>query len=274
MTLTIANNRTDSLAVCLAGVTPCALADKSLDAVRRTMISHGNERVELGECFAVSGDAADRSWRLVGDFSAACQLGACMTEGRIVIEGGVGPLCGWQLRGGEIDVRGDAGESLGAEMRGGVIRVGGNCGSNVGGALPGSPRGMAGGAILVAGSAGAGAGRRMRRGLIAVAGDAAERLGERMLAGTIVVAGRAAEFPGVGMRRGTIALAGKAPPTAWPTFRPACRGRFTALGLVAAELKRLNFRPELGAGLGGEMQLWHGDLLESGRGEVFTTASG
>jgi formylmethanofuran dehydrogenase subunit C len=268
MPLRIANARTDRIAVDFAGVTPESIASRSLDAVRRTPVRHGNRRVELGELFAIDGDPRDRTWRLDGDFSAVHWLGADMAAGEIFVDGPLGRHAGSGMRGGRLEVRGPAGDWLGAEMRGGAIRVRGDAGDFVGAAYAGSPRGMTGGTILVDGCAGRELGGRMRRGLIAAAGDVGDLPGLRMLAGTIVAFGRAGAHPGASMRRGTIGLFGGDPPALLPTFRRACRMALPMLNLIARLLHDEAFARSALARLAQPVDLYHGDLLELGRGEI------
>jgi formylmethanofuran dehydrogenase subunit C len=249
-------------------VTPEGLAPLSLDVVRRTRVLHGNRRAELGELFAIDGNARDLRWELVGDFSAVHGLGAGMTAGEIFVDGPVGRHAGAQMRGGRIEVRGAADDWLGAEMRGGAIRVRGDAGDRVGSAYAGSPRGMTGGALLVDGSAGDDVGERMRRGTIAIAGRVGERLGARMLAGTILAFDRCGAHCGMGMRRGTIGLLGASAPTLLPTFRAGCRAPLPMLRLLAAELRVESFAKECLSRLLQPVELHHGDLLELGRGEI------
>jgi formylmethanofuran dehydrogenase subunit C len=273
MPLRIANSRTDGVAVDFAGLTPESLAGRSLAEVRRTRVFHGNARAELGELFDVDGDPRDMAWRLVGDFSAVHWLGAGMAAGEIIAEGPVGRHAGAYLSGGRLDVHGNAGDWLGAEMRGGVLRVRGNVGNHAGAAYAGSPRGMTGGAIHVDGAAGDGAGQRLRRGLIAVAGDVGDSLGDRMLAGTILVFGRCGARCGLGMRRGTIALLGPGPPPLPPTFHLASRISLPMLGLIARELRSADFAADQLDQLKQPVDLFHGDFLELGRGEVLIASS-
>jgi formylmethanofuran dehydrogenase subunit C len=268
MSLRIANKRTDRLPVDLAGITPEAVAGLSLADVQRLKAPHGNREVELGELFAIDGNPSDAAWRMEGDFSAVHALGAGMTVGEIHVDGHAGRRLGAGMRGGRIDVQGSAGDFAGVEMAGGAIRIRGNAGDHVGAALAGSPRGMTGGVILIDGKVGDHVGELMRRGTIAVAGNACDWLGTRMLAGSIFVFGRCGQPPGASMRRGTIGLFGPEPSALLPTFRLACRAPLPMLGLVRAELKREAFANDALQRLVEPVELYHGDFLELGRGEV------
>jgi formylmethanofuran dehydrogenase subunit C len=271
MPLRFANTRTDRLAVAMTGVTPTSLAGKSLDAIRKTPVFHGNRPTPLGALFTISGDGADLVWQFDGNASAVHSLGAEMTAGEIRVAGPIGGHAGERMHGGRIEIAGHAGDFLGAEMAGGAIRVRGNAGDHVGAARVGSARGMTGGTILVDGAAGQGVGVRMRRGLIAIAGNAGESLGRDMLAGTILVFGAVASPCGAGMRRGTIGLFGPAP-TLLPTYRLACRGSLPMLALIRRELQAAAFAPAAIEKLAHPVELHHGDALELGRGEVLIAA--
>jgi formylmethanofuran dehydrogenase subunit C len=268
MPLRIANTPTDRIGVDWQGITPESLRGKSLTAVQRTLIRRGTREVEFGKLFRITGDAADTRWELDGDFSTVHHIGAGMTAGEIIIEGSVGRHAGAGMRGGRLELRGDAGDHLGAEMRGGVIRVRGNAANHVGAAYPGSRRGMSGGTILIDGDAGSELGLRMRRGLIAVGGSAGPHLGLRMLAGSIFVFGACAEHPGAAMRRGTIGLFGSVRATLLPTFRAGYRGPLPVLHLLEKHLHDEGFAVPRLRNLAGTIELFHGDLLEGGRGEI------
>jgi formylmethanofuran dehydrogenase subunit C len=262
----------DRIGVDLEGVTPERLSGGSLVEAQRTKVRRGNGAVELGEAFRLAGSPADGRWRLTGDLSAVHYLGAGMTSGEIVVEGPVGRHAGAGMRGGRLEIRGDAGDWLGAEMAGGILRVAGDAGDHAGAAYRGSRRGMTGGELLISGSAGSELGARMRRGLIGLQGDAGAWLGMHMLAGTIVVCGACAPYPGAAMRRGTIALLGGERTALLPTFRFGFRGSLQALHLVEKRLADLGFAAPRAKLLGATIELFHGDFVESGRGEIVTPA--
>ncbi len=237
--------------------------------IRRSAVRRGNRETTLGELFQVTGDPADQQWLLEGDCRQVHGLGSEIESGKIVVDGPIGPRAGFGMRGGRIEIRGNAGDWLGAEMRGGTIRVHGNAGSHVGAATPGAKRGMAGGMILIDGDAGDEVGARMRRGLIAVAGSVGANLGFRMLAGTILVFGRSGANVGMGMRRGTIGVFGNPAADAPPHLQ--VRLPRPAAGVADARKRnsranrsrRSNYRDWLTT-----VELFHGDLLQLGRGEV------
>ena len=106
----------------------------------------------------------------------------------------------------------------------------------------------------------------MRRGLIAV-GGCGDVAGFNMLAGTILVFGPCGIRHGAGMKRGTIGLFGPKPPPMLPTFRHACRYEPQALQLILTNLRQRGYQ------LANTMSpttvdLYNGDFLEGGRGEI------
>jgi formylmethanofuran dehydrogenase subunit C len=249
------------------GVTPDQVAALSTDAICRLPIYHGNRSVPLGEFFSVSGSAADMRMDWQGDLRGVHWLGAKMRAGTVHVEGPVGRHAGSEMRGGELRVEGDAGDWLGAEMRSGVIDVRGDAGHLAGAAYRGSRQGMRGGTILIGGQAGNEIGHTMRRGVIAVGGAAGDLIGFNMLAGTIVVLGPVGIRHGAGMRRGTLALLSSERPSLLPSFRYGCRFRPEVMTLLWRGLQQREFPvpPEL---LTCEYDLFHGDLIEGGRGEM------
>lgn len=268
MPLHLTNLANDQIPIELAGPTPAGVAALSLDEIRRLPVRRGNRQIALGELFQVTGDPADEAWSLAGDCRNVHGLGSNISSGSIVVEGPVGLRIGFAMRGGGIVVHGDAGDWLGAEMRGGTIRVHGNAGSHVGAAMPGAKRGMAGGMILIDGDAGDEVGSQMRRGLIAVGGSVDANLGFRMLAGTILVFGGCHGSPGMAMRRGTIGVFGSPRPTLLPTFKSGYRGPLPMLRMIEAQLASESFAPEYLSQLAAAVELYHGDTLQLGRGEV------
>lgn len=272
MPLRLTLRQTTPLPVEVEGITPDAVRGQSVTQIERLEILHGNTRLPLAEFFTVAGSSEDGTIEWEGDLSGVHWIGAKMTSGRIQVLGSAGRHVGSEMRGGEIHIDGNASDWLGGEMHGGLIHVGGSAGNWVGAAYHGSPRGMTRGTILVAGDAGNEIGQAMRRGLIAVGGKAGDLAGFNMLAGTILLFGRSGIRHGAGMKRGTIALLGDRRPTLLPTFRHACRFQPTALRLLAASLKRHNFPAPLDR-LQSPCELYNGDLLAGGRGEILIRAA-
>lgn len=251
----------------IEGLIPDWTGDKSLGEIERFEIFHGNQKIPLAELFRVTGDASDRQIVLEGNVSGVHWIGAGMTCGSIQIEGAAGRHLGSGMRGGEIHVQGNVRDWVGAEMRGGLIRVDGDAGHEAGGAYRGSTRGMQGGMILIKGNAGDEVGHTMRRGLIAVAGAAGDMLAFNMIAGTVLVFGDCGSRPGAGMKRGTLGLFGPTRPLLLPSFRygVTCHPQF--LNLIFGALRRHTF--EIDDSLtDASFDLYHGDLVSLGRGEI------
>jgi formylmethanofuran dehydrogenase subunit C len=256
-----------SVPVEIEGLTPDWARDKSLADVERFEIFEGNRKIPLAEKFQLAGDPGDGAFEFEGDLAGVHWIGAHMTAGRITIHGPAGRHVGSDMHGGEIRVEGDAGGWVGAEMHGGLIRVHGSAGHLVGAAYRGAAKGMTGGTILVDGDAGNEIGLSMRRGLIAIGGAAGDMLGFNMIAGTILVLGDCGIRAGAGMKRGTIALLGSPPPLL-PTFRYACTTRLNILSMLLRDL-RAKGMPIDAAALEDDVELYNGDLVALGRGEIF-----
>jgi formylmethanofuran dehydrogenase subunit C len=253
------------------GVVPERVRGMALGEIERLEVFHGNVAAPLAEFFRVSGDAGDGCITWQGDLSGVHWVGAKMASGSIRVEGNAGRHVGSDMTGGEIVVEGNAGDWVGGEMHGGLLHVRGNAGHLVGAAYRGSRRGMTGGTILIGGSAGNEVGHTMRRGLIAVSGTVADLAGFNMWAGTLLVFGSCGIRPGAGMRRGTIGMFDESPPLL-PTFRRACRYRPLVLELLLAQLRTRGFTlPDDASSM--HLDLYHGDLLEGGRGEILVKAA-
>ncbi len=252
----------------IEGFTPDWAADKSIDEINRFEIFHGNCKRPLGELFSISGDASQREFVFEGDLSGVHWIGAHMKSGRISIIGPAGRHLGSQMAGGEIEVHGDCGGWAGVEMRKGLIRIHGNAGHLLGAAYRGSSKGMTGGTILVDGNAGNEVGLTMRRGLIAIGGSCGDLVGFNMIAGTVLVLGNCGIRPGAGMRRGTLALLGPQRVPLLPSFRFASRLRPQVMAIILRTLiaKKFLIPHEL---LEAQFDLFRGDLVSLGRGEVF-----
>jgi formylmethanofuran dehydrogenase subunit C len=272
MSLTLQLRTATTIPLELEGFTPEAARGKSLAELERFEVFYGNAKQPLAEFFELSGDAADERFVFSGDLSAVHWIGAKMASGTIRIEGHAGRHLGSQMSGGEIEVTGNAGDWVGGELAGGLVRVRGNAGSFVGAAYRGSAAGMTGGTILIHGDAGHEIGHTLRRGLIAIGGSAGDYIGFNMLAGTIVVAGPPGIRHGACMRRGTIAFVGGHRPAMLPNFRYSCRYRPEVLTLLQSELARLGFELPPDA-IEREYELYSGDIVEGGRGEILIAAT-
>jgi formylmethanofuran dehydrogenase subunit C len=253
------------------GVVPDQVRGLSLAEIEKLPVYEGNRTGELAQFFEVSGDPSDEVIRWEGDLRGVHWIGAKMQRGRIEVEGSAGRHVGSEMRGGEIHVAGDAGDWVGGEMHGGLIHVRGRAGHLVGAAYRGSARGMTRGTILIEGDAGNEIGHTMRRGLIAIGGQAGDLIGFNMRAGTILLFGDVGIRHGAGMRRGTIGFLAAAPELL-PSFRRACRARPLVLTLLLRYLADHAFRQARLDSI-PDVDLYHGDLLEGGRGEVWTCAA-
>jgi formylmethanofuran dehydrogenase subunit C len=241
----------------------------ALDAAKLKVV-HGNQAAELGEFFKVAG-AANGELHLTGDLSRLKQIGAGMSEGRIVVHGRAGMHLGAGMTGGDIVVEGDAGDWVGPEMTGGRIVIKGNAGHMIGSACRGSAVGIRGGEIVVFGNAGNEIGAGMRRGLIAIGGDCGDFAGVNMLAGSVIVLGRLGWRAGAGMKRGTIVS--MHPAELLPTFGYACTYRPVFIRLYLPYLCGLGL-PVTDAQIAGPYQRWCGDAVELNRGEVLFLDTG
>ena len=216
------------------------------ELARRAVVLDDETRVPLGDLFDLSGTPSGQI-RFQGDLRRADRIGAALSEGSVVVEGGVG-------------------NEAGAGMSGGVLDVHGNAGDRVAGADPDARRGMTGGELLVRGNVGAEPGTRMRRGLLVVAGNVAARIGPGLIAGTVVVFGDAGRSPGIGSKRGSvIALGGIEIPA---TYRYACTYQPDHLRITLLRLRDRHGLKVTKRHLNGFYRRYSGDLGDLGRGEI------
>jgi len=253
------------------GITPDRLREKSLAEIERLEIFQGNVKQPLAEFFRVQGTAGDEHHVWHGELSGVHWLGTKMTSGRIDVQGNIGRHLGSELQGGEIHVFGSAGDWVGAELNGGLINVRGSAGDLAGSAYRGSVHGMSKGTIVIGGCAGNEIGHSMRRGLLYVAGNIGDLCGLNMRAGTILVGGKSGVRPGAGMKRGTIAFWGAEAPALLPTYRHACRYRPDIFHLLFQHLRQSQ-APVTEETMKGLFEMYYGDLLEGGRGEILLRA--
>ena len=265
MSLLLELTRSTSIPLEIEGITPDKVRDLSRAEIENLEVFEGNQKTRLGEFFAVSGTPDDEEMRFRGDLSGVHWVGAKMKSGRIVAEGNLGRHVGSEMSGGTIDVAGNVGDWVGAEMIDGTVHVKGKAGHLVGAAYRGSAKGMTGGTILIEGDAGNEIGHTMRRGLIAIGGNTGDLIGFNMLAGTILVAGETGIRHGAGMKRGTLVFLDKRPELL-PTFSSAGRQSPLVMTLLRRQLESLAFSKA--THVAGDFELFHGDLLEGGRGEV------
>ncbi len=267
MALQLSYHGETSVPVEVEGLTPDWICDKSLADIERFEIFHGNRKIPLAEMFKIAGDPSDKRMDWEGNLSGVHWVGAKMTSGQIHIHGPVGRHLGSEMRGGEIQVNGDAKGWVGAEMKRGLIHVHGNAGHLVGSSYRGSAKGMTGGTILIDGNAGNEIGCTMRRGLVAIGGSAGDMVGFNMIAGTVFVFGECGIRPGAGMRRGTLGLFGPNPPPLLPSFRYASTYQPQVVRLILTTLRAKGLRLDESL-LDAEFDLYHGDLVALGKGEI------
>jgi formylmethanofuran dehydrogenase subunit C len=263
--------QTSTVPLEVEGITPDRLRELSLAEIEKLEIFQGNVKQSLAEFFRVSGTPADEQHVWSGDLAGVNWLGTKMKSGRIEVQGNIGRHLGSELKGGEIHVFGDAGDWCGAELHGGLINVRGSAGHLTGSAYRGSVQGMTRGTIVIGGNAGNEIGHSMRRGLLYVAGNIGDFCGLNMRAGTILIGGQAGIRPGAGMKRGTIAFLGTDTPPLLPTFRHACRYRPDIFRLIFQHLRRSQ-APIAAETLAVMFELYNGDLLEGGLGEILLRA--
>ena len=248
------------------GLLPDIVREKTRGEVERFRISHGNEQVPLAELFHVEGNANDNRIVFLGDMAGVHSIGAGLNGGSIHVAGHAGRHAGSEMTAGELAIDGDAADWLGAEMHGGLIRVRGSAANQVGAAYRGSPRGMTGGAIIVHGNAGDEIAHTMRRGLSShrrrgrrLSRDQHDRRQPVRFRSVRHPPGRRHAARNVGGvpdvdRRCYPRFARRALPTAIRA-RLSAKARGTRLP-VAAELAEASY------------ELFHGDLVTVGRGEI------
>lgn len=270
MALHLELNVTTSIPLEVEGINPDVVCDMSTGDIERMEIFEGNNKACLGDFFRVTGSADDQQIRFVGDLSGVHWIGTKMKSGQITIEGPGGRHIGSELSGGRIDVLGDASDWVGAEMIDGAIHVRGRAGHLVGAAYRGSARGMRGGTIIVDGDAGNEIGHTMRRGLIAIGGNVGDLVGFNMLAGTVLLGGQSGIRHGAGMHRGTLIFLAEQRPEMLPTFAYGGRQQPLVMTLLRRQLESQGFgKANL---LQHDFDLYHGDLIEGGRGEILLRA--
>ena len=268
--ITIELTAKTTIPVEVEGITPCAVRELGVSEIEKLEVFEGNNRATLGDFFRVTGDPGDGEMRFTGDLAGVHWIGTKMESGQITIEGNGGRHIGSEMSGGNIVVLGDASDWVGAEMKGGIIHVRGRAGHLVGAAYRGSASGMRGGTIVVDGDAGNEIGHSMRRGTIAIGGDIGDLAGFNMLAGTILVGGSTGIRHGAGMKRGTLIFLSYDKPELLPTFVSSGRHRPLMTTMLSRELKGCGF--EKADELIADFDVYHGDQIEGGRGEILVRA--
>jgi formylmethanofuran dehydrogenase subunit C len=110
----------------------------------------------------------------------------------------------------------------------------------------------------------------MRRGLIAIGGNVGDFAGINMIAGSLFVLGTCGRRPAAGMRRGTIAVFNDHP-ALLPTFRSGGRCEPLFVSVYLGQLATLGF-PISDHWRHAAYEIFHGDMLCGGRGEILVRA--
>ncbi len=247
------------------GVVPDKTAGQSIREIEMSPVVVGNRACRLADWFRVTGQPGSDHHLWQGDLGRVNGIGHAMRSGWIQVEGNAGHHAGSQMSGGTLQIKGDVGDYLGAELASGLIQIEGDAGDCVGSAYSGQSHGQNGGAILVRGNAGNSTGHTIRRGMLAVLGDVGNCCGYQMRAGTIVVGGRTKKNLGLEMIRGTIWL-GKRPSETPRGFAAAGSGQPTIVRIIDRYLCQLGFPSPMQH---EDCELFHGDMLCGGRGELF-----
>lgn len=270
-------------------ILPENIADNSVAQIGEQLIWCGRRQRPLRDFFHIAGSTSDDltiQWMGCSDgngLGRVNRIGHAMATGTMLIHGNAGLHTGWQMQGGRIEVQGNADDYLGSEMTGGSIVVAGDVGNHAGSRFCGEKIGMNRGQIFIQGSAGHGLGQGMRRGTIVVGGQAGKLVGWNMLAGTIVCLQGCGPYPGSGMKRGSIvAAADPEKATAikqshWllPSFNPGSTNTVPIFKPIKNWLanETINGQPVFSSTqlelLNQAYQVFHGDRLADGRGEVF-----
>jgi formylmethanofuran dehydrogenase subunit C len=265
--------------------TRSAWCNESLTNVLASSIFLGNQKERFGDFFSVKGNPNEDVHIWEGDLSLVDGIGAQLAEGSIVIQGSAGKYVGMGMRGGRIDVFGNVSDFCGNSMAGGFLQIHGNAGDRLGGIRDENSERMVGGEIVVCGSTGDDTGYRMRRGMIVVESNCGHRCGYQLRAGTLIVGGQCGSSPGLGMRRGSLILGPSAEIPSAPYLVRGSRCHLFILGLIRERLRYLGFHEHVNSahttGPASPLALltqsenaaiYHGDLLEGGRGEILQLA--
>jgi len=258
--------------VSLAGMAPAAVCPLTSDAALAFPLAESlwPRKSRLGDWFGWDRIDDQRDDRLIvsGDLSLFDDIGAGLANGSMLIDGAAGDRVGLGMSGGEIEVTGSVGDEAALAMSGGLLTIHGNAGRRLAAAFPGQRHGMTGGEVIVRGAAGDDVAPRMRRGLVAI-GACGDFPGTNMRSGTLVVAGACGRFPGANMVRGTIILAGESAPELPATFLPGATTLPPFFPMLARRLAQLDGSGDWTDVFDGRWQVFHGDMLRAGRGEVF-----
>lgn len=197
-------------------ISPDRFTNKSLDNIRCLKVLEGGVQTTLDTLFDVDGPTASPpeakaiEITIEGSTEKLCYIGYKMSNGKIVIKGGVGHFVGYKMKGGTITIYGGARNYLGAKMVNGTIEVYGDVGHRIGSKLHGEKpgKGIRGGLIHIHGNAGAEVGWGAGGGTIIVDGNTGNFVGTDMTGGVIVVKGSTGVYPGLRMVGGRVVIGG------------------------------------------------------------------
>ena len=107
----------------------------------------------------------------------------------------------------------------------------------------------------------------MRRGLVVIGGTVGDFAGINMIAGSLFVFGACGIAPAAGMRRGTLAVFHDVDRRCYPPFAAAAAASRYSCEFICGTLKahRLSHRRRAAR---MRYEVFHGDLLNGGRGEI------
>ena len=240
-------------------ISPDAFAEKSVNEIAVLQVWEGNRKRTLGDLFKIEQRAdtssEEATIRISGDVSEVRRIGAKMSMGRIIVEGGAGMHLGEEMKGGNITVTGNAASWAGSMMKNGTIEIKGDAGDYIGAAYRGSTEGMGGGEIIIHGNAGNEVGCFMRKGTIKVYGNVGQFVGIHMRNGTIFVQGNSEGRAGAQMINGKIVVCGYIP-SILPTF---------TIDSIRPKVKVDKEKVK------GPFYRFIGDLADNGNGKLFVS---
>jgi formylmethanofuran dehydrogenase subunit C len=238
-------------------ITPDVFLDKKCEEIGKLRIWEGNKQKTLGELFKIEETKTQNSSITIhGDVSKVRRIGACMTNGEIIVNGNAGMHLGEEMKGGKIIMHGSVGGWAGSMMKGGEIEIHGDASDYLGAPYRGSTDGMRGGKIIVHGNVGSEAGARMKKGVIKIYGSVGQFVGFRMHSGTIYVQDGCAGRAGACMVDGKIIVGGSVD-SVLPTF---------TIDSIKEKVKIEE--DEVAA---GSFYVFLGDLVGNGNGKLYVS---
>lgn len=242
-------------------INPEIFQNKSPEEISELKVWEGNKQKTLGKLFKVEEVKTEHQSEKVaitihGDVDKVRRIGACMSNGEIIIYGNVGMHLGEEMEGGKIVIHGNVGGWAGSMMKGGTIEIHGNANSYLGAPYRGSSHGMRGGKIIVYGNAGNEVGAYMRKGTIKIYGNAGQFAGLRMHKGTIYIQKDSAGRAGACMKGGKIIVGG---------FLESVLPTFT----IESIKKKVKIEENEVAE--GPFYLFLGDIAEKGKGKLYVS---